>query len=151
MEIRAVPPESSNNEVTVSTDKKLEEATKSQECLSWGRPEGLSSCFLSVKRPPLLVWCQYAVILPKYSDPLEFGSSALSAAMMTKVELRHFDLDSYHPLKTLGWHHGIHRGNSEAAGFLRSTFLCCGSHFCEDKKVDLPCSHYKAEEITGIR
>lgn len=35
----------------------------------------------------------------------------------------------------LGWHHGIHRGNSEEAGFVRNTFLCCRSHFCEDKEV----------------
>lgn len=82
-----MPPESSDNEVTVSTGKELEEATKSQECLSWGHPEGLSSCFLSVASVEHIVQHQYAVILSKYSDTLEFGSSALSAAMMAKVEL----------------------------------------------------------------
>lgn len=81
-----MPPESSDNEVTVSTGKELEEATKSQECLSWGHPEGLS-CFLSVAGVEHIVQNQYAVILSKYSDTLEFGSSALSAAMMAKVEL----------------------------------------------------------------
>lgn len=65
---------------------------------------------------------QHTVILSRYSDMEEFGSSGHAAAMIKKLYLRNFDLDSY--LKTVGWPCGCTMKEINASSVAQGPSLC---------------------------